>query len=41
MYIGNIPFQLAYNNRSFDRTIIVPYSVLIFDNEMVKIVPKK
>lgn len=32
-----IPYQLAYGDRAFDGTIIVPYSALIFDIEMIKI----
>lgn len=36
-----IPYNLAYGDRAFDGTIIVPYSTLIFDIELLKIVPKK
>lgn len=36
-----IPYQLAYGDRSFEGTIIVPYSTLVFDIELLKIVPKK
>lgn len=36
-----IPYKLAYGDRAFDGTIIVPYSTLIFDIELLKITPPK
>jgi len=36
-----IPFQLAYGDRSFEGTIIVPYSTLVFEVELLKIVKPK